>query len=97
MKEACRDLTRATVAKPFLQLPAQAPLPELIQIAEIFVELQEARHSADYDVGASFSRTEALEHITNVELAFRSWQSVRASQQADMFRVALAFGRRLNR
>ncbi len=74
-------------------LGGQALQPELVRVAGALVELQEARHQADYDPGHRFTRREALDLIGQAEQAFSDWSSVRRSVQADTFLTGLlAFG-----
>lgn len=44
--------------------------PDLQAIADAFVELQQARHFADYDYAKVFTRVEALTHINTARTAF---------------------------
>jgi hypothetical protein len=66
---------------------------EIQKIAALFVQLQEARHLADYDHSASFMRAEALQTIENVGQAFRDWQMIRACANATVFLAALILQR----
>jgi len=51
--------------------------------AQHFVDLQELRHSADYDPGAVFVRTDVLESIDNLVSIFKVWPSVRDTPQGN--------------
>ena len=74
-------------------LNGQALQPELVRVASALVELQEARHEADYDPARRFTRREALDLVGQAELAFADWNHVRGSIQADTFLIGLlAFG-----
>ena len=74
-------------------LSGQALQPELIRVARALVELQEARHKADYDTARRFTRREVLDLVGQAELAFADWNRVRGSIQADTFLTGLlAFG-----
>ncbi len=66
--------------------PLQA---EIVRVAETFVDLQEARHQADYDTARSFTRQEVLDLVDRAERAFADWGNVRRSLQADTFLVGL--------
>lgn len=66
-----------------------APTKQLVGVAEAFILLQNARHSADYDLGRRFSREEALIHVQRAEHAFLDWRSIRKTLEADVFLVAL--------
>lgn len=72
----------------------QEPLePELARVAGAFVELQEARHAADYDVADVFTRFDVLEKIAVVEQAFAAWRTVKRRPNAKVFVAALLFER----
>ena len=61
--------------------------------ARVFVDLQQARHEADYDTARRFSRREVLDLLDEAEQAFAGWRHVRRSIQADTFLAGLlAFG-----
>ena len=67
--------------------------PEIIGVATTFVDLQEARHEADYDTARRFTRGEVLDLLDRAEQAFTDWGCVRNSVQADTFLAGLlAFG-----
>lgn len=96
--------TMRTVAKQFAEggvspklmpgLNDEAPQNELARIASAFVDLQQQRHEADYDMNRRFTRIEVLSIIDDAERAFLDWRVVRGSAQADTFLVGLlAFDR----
>ena len=66
-------------------LDGEALQPELSNVAATFVDLQEARHEADYDTMRRFSRREVLDLVDRAEQAFVDWNRVRRSVQADTF------------
>ena len=90
MKQAAnqfaRDRVPAKLTRGFDGRPIQ---PGLTEIAQTFVELQEARHHADYDRARRFTRGETLDLIESAERAFRDWRDVRGTLQADTFLTAL--------
>jgi len=59
----------------------------LKSIAQTFVDLQEARHDADYNLRKSFTRNEAETFIELAERAFIDWQMIRND---DLSRIYLA-------
>lgn len=63
--------------------------PELRQVASAFVNLQEARHEADYDLSRRFSRSEALDLIEVSEKATEAWREIRNTSEAQIFLTAL--------
>lgn len=66
-----------------------APSPELVRVAEAFVALQQERHAADYDVGRSFTRNEALALIAQAEDALKDWGKANGTPAADAYLLAL--------
>ena len=74
-------------------LSGQPVQPELVRVASALVELQGARHEADYDTARRFTRREVLDFVERAEQAFADWDRVRGSIQADTFLTGLlAFG-----
>lgn len=62
---------------------------ELKLIAQTFVDLQEARHEADYDVLASLSKTNVATKIDEVERSFRGLMRIRGEPNTNVFLAAL--------
>jgi hypothetical protein len=66
----------------------------LIDVAAALVDLQQARHEADYDTARRFTKQEALDLVERAQHAALQWQVVRGSLPADAFLVGLlAHGR----
>jgi uncharacterized protein (UPF0332 family) len=76
-------------------LSGLAVMPDLRDVAQAFVELQEARHQADYDLGKSFTRQEAADLVDRCTEAFASWERCRKSPAAEAYLVAIALNSRL--
>ncbi|MDE0533714.1 MAG: hypothetical protein OXI01_20050 [Albidovulum sp.] len=66
-----------------------------IDVARAFVQLQEARHDADYNRALRFTRREVLDLADLADLAFRDWRQVRGSLPADAFLTGLLVYRNL--
>jgi hypothetical protein len=62
---------------------------ELTEVAQAFVDLQEARHDADYNLGERFRRSTVDGHLATVRSAFASWERVKDSEEARVFLLAL--------
>ena len=74
-------------------LSGQRLQPKLIKVAEAFVDLQQARHDADYNLALRFSRRDVLDLINQADQAVVDWRDVRNTDAADTFLVGLlAFG-----
>ena len=81
MRSVCDTLVRGqsrALPPPYDRLMPETIDPYLFAVAEAFVELQEARHTADYDLQATFSRNEATRLTA---LASNSWNLLRHIRQ----------------
>ncbi len=72
---------------PICTLPIHASLRR--SVSAVFVDLQQHRHEADYDMGRQLTRVEVLSIVSDAERAFVDWSEVRNSVQADTFIVGL--------
>ncbi len=97
MLRVCRQWQQPVLPQGIRDLLENAPDARFTAIAKTFVDLQEARHEADYDVSVRLSRSATLARVRDVELAFANWKTIRNSDQAIPFLVSLAFGGRWNR
>lgn len=90
--------TMYQVARSFSQIVVRIPGSKeiLIQgntgsvkhIAQWFADLQELRHSADYDPGAVFLRGDVQDNVNRVETAFLLWPQVKKSSEANAFLIS---------
>lgn len=90
---AMRDVARQFAAddpSPKVRLALTATLPiDLRVVAQALLDLQEARHTADYDVGIRVRRTEVREIIDTATEAHEAWNRVKKHPDARVFLVAL--------
>jgi hypothetical protein len=89
MKTVCVQFAAGSPAARTLPLVALPLAPDLVSVASAFVELQEARHSADYDTSMVFNRFDVLQKIRTARRAFTSWTVVRGTPNASVFLAAL--------
>ena len=90
MKKVARQFAASAVSERLRPgLNGQPVQEELVRVANAFVDLQQHRHEADYDLGRRFTRVETLSIATDANCAFADWQLVRGSPQADTFLVGL--------
>ncbi|MDE0281898.1 MAG: hypothetical protein OXN16_12605 [Gammaproteobacteria bacterium] len=61
----------------------------LINVADAFVQLQEARHDADYNRAYRVTRREAVDLAELTARAFQDWRQVRGSTEAEVFLIGL--------
>jgi hypothetical protein len=97
MKEICIAFKAAGSPKKLVPLLGPAVSTELRSVAETFVDLQDERHAADYDISLVLSQSAALSSVANAESAFQSWRAISATEEANVFLAALIFGRRWDR
>lgn len=89
MKEASKEIVKPNGGKLAKGMNGIAVPIALKDVAEAFVELQQARHEADYDVFRTFTRAEALDLVDMAEQAFANWHTIRKTLPADVFLTAL--------
>ncbi len=68
--------------------------PALKLVAEVFVELQEARHEADYKLDRTFTRGNAQYLVSRANQAFQAWSDVRAEPIAKVYLASLLLWKR---
>lgn len=96
MAQACRLIVDSAAS--IRHLFPDGTIPDtLVSIAESFVDLQQARHEADYNVGRAFTRSDTLLLVASARRAFRNWRLIRNSESAQLFLVALLAPRMLKR
>ena len=89
LKQACQ---RFAASAPAIAHLLNGPIEgQLIQVASAFVQLQEQRHKADYDLFETFERVAVLRRIAQVRNAFAAWKAVKHSPNAKVFLAALFF------
>lgn len=100
MNNVCKGLIAVNTAKQNGKQTGACPLStqsvlsfpldtSLLVVLDAFVELQEARQKADYDLSDEWNRDYVLEKIEMVREAFAAWDIVRDSPNAAVFMSAL--------
>ena len=107
MKTACKKFLEADIARQKghqTALPAGVesiitfPLnPDLTNVLIAFVDLQEARHKADYDLSDQWNRLDVLDKILMARQAFAAWSNVRRTPNAAVLMSALLFSKEWHR
>lgn len=54
-------------------------------VAKAFVDLQEARHRADYDLTRDFEQEEARERVDQARTAFETWERIKDTDDAHLY------------
>ena len=60
-------------------------------VAQAFVDLQQARHKADYDIEEPFQPLDAAVDVAQARLAFVTWAEVRDEPIAQRYLYSLLF------
>jgi uncharacterized protein (UPF0332 family) len=86
MNNVSKSFAKGAMPKKFDSVKATIAVPnELKDVAQAFVDLQQARHEADYNLAKNFSRSEALALISQVEKAFKDWDKVRKTDCSRLY------------
>jgi hypothetical protein len=93
MREICELVTKQPLPPILVPLLGSSVPDELRQVAATFVDLQEWRHDADYNLGLTYIRKEGVERVEVVEDTFATWKLVPASI-AQPFLILLLIGKR---
>lgn len=101
MRKVARAFSQAA-GRRAKDMPDDIELPDpvsnkLASIAAGFEELQDARHTADYDVLVRFESTDALTLVQRAENIFLDWKTERNSRNAPVFLAAMIFGKDWNK
>ena len=64
--------------------------PDLVLVMQTFIDLQGARHDADYDVVKRFTRSEARNWVTKAQDAFLAWTRAGGVADSDNARLLMA-------
>ena len=91
MKEACKSFGGGTLKKGVAKgLPASFKIADEIQdLAATFVDLQDKRHLADYDLTERFKRSDVLTLVTGVKKDIEEFQSLAATDEKKFFLACL--------
>ncbi len=80
------------------QFPFEGQKSEVVaalrDVAKATAQLQEKRHSADYDNATFWTRTDALVQVKLAEQAFNTWDSIRNEPIAQEYLVSLLVKKR---
>lgn len=112
MRNVCKNFAEAhSNAIKTNPKPSPAPIQKLIDlrlitlpidarlfaVCQAFIELQEARNEADYNLGKQWNRLDVLTHIQTARQAFDDWKAICNSLPATVFVAALLLQRHWGR
>jgi hypothetical protein len=89
-----RDVSNSVLRGSWRGWSAPSPMapPELKQVAEVFVDLQEARLQADYDNAKAWNPGDVRTKVADVRVAFENWAKIRTHPAANEFLLSLLVG-----
>jgi hypothetical protein len=94
MKAVCDEFTKATpksdALKPFWPALGIHGNADMGTIAENFIDLQEARHDADYNLSRHFTRQDAATASDKTQDAIDAWNRLKAANESLSLLFALA-------
>lgn len=98
MNDACKSFSGGTLKQKVAKgLPLNYQIArEVQQIAQTFVEMQQKRHLADYDLSETFLRPAVISDISQVERSINSYQKLSDAIQKRFFLGCLASWKRLS-
>jgi uncharacterized protein (UPF0332 family) len=94
MKQVCRVIYQSNRSVVLDSIHPEGFSTEIRLVAEIFVELQDQRLLADYDLTINFDLIRVIELLDSASAAFFHWQKIRLAEEANVFLAALLFGGR---
>ncbi len=90
MANAARTFAGGNLPAGILQRLGPAPIPsELRAFTQTFLDLQEQRHLADYDIAATFARSDTVALIVEIEQAIDAWPTIRDEPASRLFLLGL--------
>lgn len=89
MKKICGRFRQKKLDQPLLNLIGETAPPDLHTVVSNFIDLQEARHSADYDLSFKLTRDDALQLVMSAALAMSSWDKIANTPEANIFILSL--------
>lgn len=78
-------------------LPHPTPRQDLVNVAQAFIELQKARHDADYNARQPFNATDARQKVETAREALDAWSGASEDPWRRVFLLALLVGKKLNK
>ncbi len=93
MHKVCKHFASGGLPDSTKSLLAAPLSPDVRMVAAIFVDLQDARHEADYNVSKSWTRLEGTRYIQKVHDAFKAVEKIWKTPEGNVFFAALLLQR----
>jgi uncharacterized protein (UPF0332 family) len=85
IKEVCAKLQQTNLPRNIETLIGSPVSASLKSVALAFIVLQDARHSADYDLNSRWNRARARQSVEKARDAFALWKTIRKTSEANVF------------
>ena len=89
MKKICGRFLPAELSSPLRELIGIRASADLQGLARSFIELQNARHSADYDLSYELTLKQAGNYVELALSACEAWERLKGSAEANIFILSL--------
>ena len=89
MKQTCQRFVPIKLSHPLKGLIGDSASDELRTVALAFIELQEARHDADYNLSYAVNHDLAREYIATATGALKAWANLAGTEEANIFILSL--------
>jgi hypothetical protein len=89
MKRVCGMFSTPAPPRSIALVLGVAPSIEIQGIAQSFIQLQEARIEADYDLTSIWTRLGAQQHTKTAQDVFDAWARIQRTHEANVFAIAL--------
>lgn len=98
MNAACKSFGVGALPTALSNILGLLVIPTDLQtVGSVFVQLQQMRHQADYNMARRFSKSEVLVLVQDAEEAFLAWQKVRNDEAARFFLMSLPLWEQIKR
>ncbi len=97
MKRICIRFLPTSLQEPLHSLIGASASTDLRFVARTFIQLQEARHKADYDLASSFSSDAVGELLETALKSLQAFTRLQASSEANIFLLSLLLWRNWER
>jgi hypothetical protein len=96
MKALCQEFVKSTpvdILQPFFRSASNPSKTSMAKIASTFIDLQDERHRADYDLSVNFSRIGALNVHQRAVDAVKEWETLVVADRefCRVFALSLSF------
>ena len=89
MKKICARFLPRKLEQPLRDLIGDSASSELQTVALSFIQLQELRHQADYDLSFRISQRDALKQFHVAADAIEAWRGLAGTPEANIFILSL--------